>query len=265
MSELATATAITLNRRRFSERDLVATALAEDGRLLSLRGHGLAATRRRSALLLEPGCRIHVHYYVHQNDRLMSIKEGEIQERYADLKEDYASLTMMAQLLETAAVGASLVGEAKPESYTLLAGALAAWRELREKERSGESTPARREIAERWLRAFVKLRFLNLAGLLGESGRCSECGEPLGDDAAWNLPEARFSCDRCDPDADRQGGLAARLLAAMASRRFSLFLSSRADGDAASEGQLASDIDRGLIRCLEHSSGRSLRSAEESD
>ncbi|MBX7059253.1 MAG: DNA repair protein RecO [Leptospirales bacterium] len=261
MSQILLSDAIVLRRRRLGEADLAADLLAQSGQRLCVRGHGLAATRRRSALLLEPGALVRLHYYARSSETLQSIKEGQVLEAFAEWKGDYASMTMLAHLLEVADIAAD--GEAQPARYQLLLGAL----------RSRPDTPQTalaiedRRAAGLWLCAFFKLRTLKLSGLLGDLQHCSQCGAALGDDACWNLPEAFFSCARCHPDANRDGARSARLLHAMATQRFGDFLAAcRQSGmEMRAEDGLLRSLDAGLHRCLEQGFGRPLKTRPETD
>ena len=262
-------TGFVLKRRRVGEADLIVHILEEEGRVLELKAHGLLASRRRSNLIAEPGSLISAVYY--KKEGLGSLKEGQILERYEDVKEGYLNLLILAYVLELTESAAR--NHETSGIFPLLKGALSVIRESLadwKVKTSGKTDDPRSPDSNRlrWsglFLAFYKIRLLKLLGILADTSCCTECAESLEAEAFWSFPETGFICHRCSINASREEGVMARLITLAGVRRFSNFL---LDIRSVLSGNILTDdaldiiirLDQRLGKCLEYYYNRPLAS-----
>lgn len=204
---LKTDTVLVLARSRQGEADGIARVLAESGQSFEVRVHGIFASRNRSSLIIEPAAKVRLVYY--ERDKISSAKEGQLLERYEDIKANYRLWQLAAYYLELTALAARQ-GPA-PELYVLLDGVLQTLRGS-EWERGSINT-------------FYQIRILHLLGILGATDVCNQCGCELRayDTALWNFPEMHFNCPDCADATHQRDALAAALIHKAATRRYGRF------------------------------------------
>lgn len=244
MTALITSRGIVLGREKAGEADVMVHLLEESGALRRLRVFGIQGSRRRSNLLTEPGSLIRAVYYEGKGGH-GSFKEGELTDRFEEIKSDYAGMCLVAYLLELAELAAR--GDEHPELFLLLKGAF-------DQLRGGISGPADDPLTRSHgllvLLGFFKVRLLKLLGLLGETEICSRCGGPLGARAGWALPEVSFHCQKCSDRAGKREALMAGWIGWASRLRFENFAKQVASLQIA-DSSLTGDWDRQLGMCLE--------------
>ena len=265
---------IVLQRRFIKEIDGVFRLLTEKGGSLEVRAYGIHSTKKRSALLIEPGCLVEIDYY--KNSRgFVSLKEGYVKRRFDEIKKNYELLLLLSYLLELSAFAASY-GES-PGLFVLLKGS------IEEFCRSRKSAVDSLELL-----VFFQVRLLKLLGLLGLQDRCSVCESPLEEKSFWNLPELHFSCSKCSTQSSQQNSHMAKIIALAGARRFhdfaesvkqinyTLFQESGGQEDGKKENSINEnsekestlkekvylDLWKGLHSCLENFSGSLFHSWE---
>lgn len=249
------ATGIVLRRDKAKEADLSVQVLLESGKLVRLYLHGIRASRTRSQLLAEPGTLIRCDYY-EKDEAGGSLKEGEILDRYEELKGDYLDTLALSYLLEAAGLAAK--GEATPEVYQLLIGALGEIRAYTAEAKATAAAPdaasttaeERRKFFLIQLLAFFKIRLLRILGLLGDSRHCDVCGTELGARAGWAVPEMTFRCARHADESSQAEAWMAGLITRAAATRFQTLRAGLGDPDL--EPETWRRLDEWLSRCLEH-------------
>jgi len=253
---IITSEGIVLNRRNVGETDIIFDLLLIEGKMIGLKVHGILASKKRSALIAEPGCRVSVTYYPRENGP-GSLKEGHIIDRYEELKSCYENMVLLSYLLELTKAAAR--GNESSELYTLLYGAMNEirnWkidlRNLQKKSSTIQFDPLNDTTV--WLfllLGFFKVRVLKLLGILSDSSYCSGCGSRIKERAAWKFPEVSFYCNECDLDANIEEGWMAAAIYTAASMKFGRFL----------EGSIAPPLDifeilyrwdNQLGKCLEY-------------
>lgn len=239
---LTKATGIVLRRSKMKEADLSVQVLAESGGLVELYVHGIRASKSRSQLLAEPGTLIHFDFY-EKDERGGSLKEGEILDRFDEIKSDYLGTLVLSYLLEL--VGLAARGEATPETYQLLLGALG---EIRAAGTRASADERRLFLIQ--LLAFFKIRLLRILGLLGDTEHCDTCGNSLGDRAGWAVPEMTFRCGRHAEVSSRDEAWMAGLIGHAAVTRFQRLRASLPDRGPGLD--VWKRLDEWLSRCLEH-------------
>ena len=223
--ELIRKQGIVLGRRNFAEADVILDLLPESGPPESVKAHGIRASRKRSQIITEPGSRVALVYYRGKNGP-GSLKEGEVLERFQELKSSYENSLLLAYILELTA-GAAWGNEGSA-LLQLLEGALRALQERRIDLRERPSDESSAQGERIWLfelLGFYKTRLLSILGLLGDCEHCSLCGEELGRRACWPGPlEVSFTCEKCSPEAGESEAWQARAVSLAQSRKFARFL-----------------------------------------
>ena len=247
MAMLQKASGIVLQRRFLKESDALASLLTEEGRSLDFCVYGIQKSRKRSALLLEPGTLIDIDFYVNK-DGPVSLKEGHVRERFGALKGAYAPLTLLSYFLELSSF-ASRYGSS-PTLFLLVKGSLT-------------ELCLGTELLNLQLLLFFQVRLLKLLGLLGPLERCSECNSPLAKEAYWNLPEAHFSCQSCaSQDSSEEERAIAWLLAQASTKRFKDYQNELEQSKEADTIALLK-LWRNLNLCLEAFAAKSFQSSKE--
>lgn len=185
---------IVLSRKKHGEADALLQIISEGGEKLSLKLHGIFASKKRSAIAAEPGTIVQFIYYT--EGQFHSVKEAEVIERFTSLKDDYKSLVLLAAILEVTEL--SLNGPSAPEVYILLKSALEflAFRTTSIEERTFFA-----------LLSFYKIRICSHLGIMADPQTCAECGKELRAISHWMMPELRFLCENCgqNPTAEHFG------------------------------------------------------------
>ncbi len=200
---------IVLRRRFMKEIDSFFYLLAESGETIEIRAYGIRTTKKRSALLMEPGAFIEVDYQTDLNGH-STLKEGHVQERFRENKMTYHSLLLLSYLLELSAFTSSY-GKA-PSLFVLLKGSIETLSKV--------DTVDSDHIA---LLIFFQSRLLKLLGILGTLDSCSLCDADLTGKSHWHIPELYFSCDNCNTKSRREDRLMAEIIAIASKVRFSIF------------------------------------------
>lgn len=232
---------IVLHRRKDREADTVMRVLLESGENVSVRLHGIRASKKRSQTLTEPGALVHITYYAKERFS-SSLKEGEVADRYEEIKSGYGEVLLVSYLLELTNRAAQ---DVSPDLYRLLKGALDQLRQDR--------IPVQQSAESLYLFvSFYKVRLLKLLGLLGDAEHCALCGQELGEHASWAAPEMSFHCGDCSTKT-LDDGYAARCIHVCSRMRFGNAFE-RLLADGAAEQRLAEfrRLDETLGKCLQY-------------
>jgi DNA repair protein RecO len=235
---IESARGIVLRRKKDRESDAVITLLCEDGRLLRARFHGILQSKTRSNLTAEPGS--HVELVLQSKDAsIASVKEGTLLERNDAWKSGYRPLSLLSSVLEFAEGMASACDS--DDLYRLIAGGM---EEARVHARLFE------EPESILFFTAIRIRGLTIAGLTGDLSYCASCGERLGKQARWSVPEISFLCNKCSDETTEADARAAHTLARMAAEAFPSLLSVR-QGDNGYIDHLKR-VEQLLAICIRH-------------
>ena len=244
---LTTARGFVLQRHRAAEADVTFDLLTEAGSSVRIRAHGILSSKRRSGLITEPAALVEVVYYAH-GDAGGSLKEGRVLDRFEEAKTGYEAVLIVSHLLELCS--RSVRGVEGGGLFTLLEGSLV---ELRARAAGPGSAGDIRHLL-----GFVRVRLARLLGVLSDPASCTNCGDPLGSEAVWLMPEVSFQCTKCSEHGSVIDGQLARMTDHASREKYSRFRVAVPASQA-----LVPEWDTRLLRCAEHFLGAGLRTAPE--
>jgi len=231
---LRTEQGIVIKRFPYSEANTGIKILTEEGQILTLTAYGILSSKKRSNLISEPGSLISVTYYEHTHST-GALKEGNVVEDFEEIKKNYDSLLVLSYILEL--TDAAVKGEKNSGFYNLLYGALQEMKKTDIFERGFKMKKNRSSLDNLgdifWLYAFLgfyKIRIVKLLGLLGDTGICANCGNPLGGRVKFAVPDVSFLCENCTDgtsasEASASGAHMAEWIRFAAVNRFQKYLS----------------------------------------